>query len=281
MILAAHHKLEDSILEIFAFQGNLSVKQVIIVLRRKGKNVTEQGVYRVLRKLQNDGIIVKTKNYYNIRLAWLVELSEIIKQMEKTYLHETYLEQFLPQENEKYVWHFSDLDKMNNFWSQILIALSKHSKRRIALSYSPHLWYLIGQKTQENQFTESYMAGLKKSYFIVGGRTYLDKFSLTLFEKPTGKEQRYLATESEYIEKRRSLAIDIIDDYVLSTNLDKKTTAIIEKIFQDSDTLKQVDEKSIQEMWKRKIKGKIILKKDSRKSREYYRKFEKIFGPLE
>lgn len=281
VILSAHNKLEDSILEIFAFRGNLNVKETIILLKHKGYTATEQGVYRVLRKLQKDGIIVKTKNYYNIRLAWLMELSDFIKQMEKTYLHERYLDQFLPEEKEKYVWHFSDLHKMNDFWSQILIALSKHSKKRIVLGYSPHLWYLIGQKKQESQFTESYMTNLKKSYFIVGGRTYLDKYCLNNLDKQSGKEHQYLASESEYIEKKRSLYMDVVDDYVLCTTLDNETTQIIEKIFEDSNTLKTIDELTIQKLWKRKIKGKIILKKDSKKARHYYKKFEKIFGPLE
>lgn len=282
MILAAHHKLEDLILEVFAFHTNLSVKQVIILLRRKGQNVTEQGVYRVLRKLQKDGIIVKNKNFYNIRLAWLVELSDLIKQMEKTYLHEKSLEQFLPQEQEKYTWHFSDLYKMNNFWSQILIVLSKHSHKKLGLSYSPHLWYVLGGNiNQENQFTESYIAGLKKSYFIVGGRTFLDKHSLTLFDKVTEKEHRYLASESEYIEKKRSIFIDIVDDYVLTTTLDAATTQHIEKLFANSDTLKQVDQEALDQLWKRRIKGKIILQRSAKKTKTYYKKFEKIFGPLE
>ena len=281
MILAAHHKLEDLILEIFAFRGNLSVKEVLIFLRRKNHIVTEQGVYRVLRKLQQDGVIVKSKNFYNIRLAWLVELSDLIKEMEKTYLHEKSLEQFLPQGKEKYTWHFSDLYKMNNFWSQILIVLSKHSHKKIGLSYSPHLWYVMGHISQENQFTESYIAGLKKSYFIVGGRTFLDKHSLTLFDKVTEKEHRYLASESEYIEKRRTTAIDVVDDYVLTTTLDVSTTQNIEKIFANSDTQKQVDEEALDQLWKNRIKGKIVLQRDAKKAKTYYKKFEKIFGPLE
>ncbi len=282
MILALQNKLEDSLLEIFASHKNMSVKQITLLLKKMGKSSTEQGIYRVLRKLQKDGIIVKLKNQYNIRIPWLLEVSALMEKMEYTYLAGEYFHELVPKGKEKYVWKFSNIFKMCNFWSELLIAVAKNtkSKNKTALNYSPHLWYVLIQKEQENQFINSYLSEIEKSYMIIGSRSPLDKHSLTLFAPQNPKEQRYLASEQEYIEKKRSTYIDVIDDYIIHTSFDKVTTNAIEKFYQEN-TLEQLgDGPAFHHIWMRRIKGKITVQKNKAKARTYSKKFQKIFGPL-
>ncbi len=280
MILALQNKLEDAILEIFASHKNLTVKDLVILLKKMAKPSTEQGIYRVLRKLQKDGIIIKFKNQYNIRIPWLLEVSALMEKMEYTYLGGDYFKELVPKGKEKYTWKFSNIFKMCNFWSEILIAVAKNSKNKIALNYSPHLWYVLIQREQENQFVNSYLSEMEKSFMVIGSRSPLDKYSLSLFAPNNPKEQRYLASEEEYIQSKRSAYIDIIGEYIITTSFDETTTKAIEKFYEENTPESLGNSVAFHHIWMRRIKGKISVQKKKNQSTRYYKKFEKIFGPL-
>ncbi len=281
MLVSASKNLEDSIIEILTIKKELSEKDIQDSLLKKGSTPTVQGVYRVLRKLQKEGIVVKHKKYFSIRLAWLLELSRLVEKMESTYLKESYLSQFLPAPGKQLTWNFTDLFKMNSFWSQLLLALAKKSTSKIAFNYSPHLWYVPLQEEQEEQFINTYIPELKKSYMVIGSRSEFDKYNVNLMNSIDKKEERYMASSpSEYISKNPSEYLDIIDDYILTVKIDKETTRTIEEIFQESSPLFKKKILPIHRIYTKKTKGKIILKNNHQKAKKYKNKFAKIFGPI-
>ncbi len=281
MLASAYKNLEDSIIEVLTVKKELSEKEIQEYLFKKGYAPTVQGIYRVLRKLQKDGALVKHKKYFSLRLAWLLELSELVAKMEDTYLQESYLQQFLPLQEKQITWGFTDLFKMSSFWSQLLIAMAKKSTSKIAFNYSPHLWYVPLQAEQEEQFLNSYMPELKASYMVIGSRSPFDKYNLMLMNGIDAKEQRYMASSaSEYIQKNRHQYIDIIDDYVLTVQIDKKIAEKIEEICQYPTPHPQKNIFQIDRIHSKRTKCKITLKHNPQKAEKYKKKFAKIFGPI-
>lgn len=281
MLVSANKNLEDSIIEILTVKKELSEKDIQEHLLKKGSAPTIQGIYRVLRKLQKEGVLVKHKKFFSLRLAWLLELSGLVEKMEGTYLKESYLSQFLPAPGTQLTWNFTDLFKMNSFWSQLLLALAKKSTSKVAFNYSPHLWYVLLQEEQEEQFMNTYFPQLKHAYMVIGSRSAFDKYTLTLSNSIDKKEQRYLASSpSEYITKNRSEYLDIIDDYVLTVKLDKETANKIEEICQESSPLIKKNMLQVYRLYNKQAKCKIILRHNPEKAQKYKNKFAKIFGPI-
>jgi len=281
MLVGANKNLEDHILEVLSLRKETTVTDIEEHLKKKNRHATEQGIYRILRKLQQEGVIIKHKKFYGLRLAWLLELSALVDQMENTYLKESYLQQFLPANGKQHTWHFHDLFKMTSFWSQLLLAIAKNSTTKISFNYSPHLWYVPLQAEQEEQFMNTYFREIKKAYMIVGSRSPFDKHTLTVMNKHNTQEERYLAsTSSEHISKNPSDYLDIIDDYIVSIKLSPKATKAIEELCEKATPLRPDELYQIHKMCNKDMKSKIILKNNHQKAEIYRKKFKKIFGPI-
>lgn len=281
MLAGIHNHLSEKIINILARTPSLSEAMIEQALKETGVSATTQGIYQCLRTLQRDGVAVKENHEYSLRLAWIMEMSAMVKDMERVYLNTSYSEHILPQsESEKMVWHFSNLMTMCDFWSQILIAMAEVSRTKIALNYSPHVWFDVVVADKEDQFAHRYLSLIKYEYSVVGSRSFLDKYCETTRRIPKN-EIYYFAAPDEYIEKERSTYIDVIDDLVLTIKIDKHTTDMLEAIYENVTNPAHVDRRKIAELLTTNTHSKMMLQLDQKKSKTYYRKFTQLFGPLE
>lgn len=282
MLLGVKKNLEDHIIVCLSRGGNQTVKQIgQWLVKKHAIHVTEQGIYRVLRKLHDDGIVVKEKNLFSLRIPWLLDLSALVDRMQETYLQESYLREILPEEGERYSWYFTDLTKMNSFWSQLLLAMAKKSDSSIALNYSPHLWYELTQQEQEAQFQRVFFDTIRAAFTIIGNKTFLDKYSATILSDEYKKNQYYFADPgSVLIDKNASLYIDVVDDYVLCTKMDQDISDHIDRLYQETTPHTDLHSTNLLDIFANKARIKMVLRRDPKKAAIYRKRFEKIFGPL-
>ncbi len=279
MLLGENNNLENHVIHILAHSGKAKVEDVLDAFGRDEKGATVQGVYRVLRKLQKEGVISKERSSYSLRIPWLLELASLVDTMEDTYLNKEYLKQLLPAPGAaKKVWTFSNLLKMNDVRMHILLALTRHIKKGIALQYAPHDWFTILNMRQAAQFKKSFLEHINKSYVIIGGQSYVDKYIRALSK--TEKEETYLAPEEDCVEQERNMYVDVIDDYILTIKLDDHTTKNIDTLYNSIASEDDMHLLDIFETFTGKVKVKMIIKEDPRKAGVYRRKVTNAFGPL-
>ena len=123
MILQTKENLEDFIVKTLADKPSLTVAQINKELVRNAKKYTPQAIYKELRKLQKEGVLFKLGNQYTLRLPWVFDFVSLADKLSTTYTERPQLSLILPEINKKEIWHFSDLLKMNDFWSHILLIL--------------------------------------------------------------------------------------------------------------------------------------------------------------
>ena len=283
MLLGAHTQLEDHLLVIFAKKGALTVHEITQHLKKRERTATIQGIYRVLRKLQRNGVVIKEKQRFSLRIPWVLDLAELVTDMENTYLTDRYLGQLLPNDKQpKRSWRFTQLAKLNDFWSQILLAMAKMSQTKISLDYSPHTWYELLQMSQEHQFIKTYYGNLKREYVIVGSTSFLDKYTYrTWGEDIMAHNRTYFAAPEYRIIKDPSKYVSVMDDYVLVVKLDKDTVKRIEDLYTSVIAQEQVDIPLLTDALSKPVNARIVIQKHPQKAKQIYRKFEKIFGPLD
>lgn len=283
MIQSPTERLEDKIVKALATQSTLTTIQIQQKLETTGTLATLQGIYRILSKLIECGVVIKDKQSFSLRIPWIFDLAHMVNQMEETYLHEKYIWSILPKsQSQRRVWHFSDLQKANNFWSQLLLTMAYHEQQHIYLHCSAHLWMNLLHRTQEEQFLHSLFKHIKRSYVIITNKTFLDKLYTPYTTSDSCKENIYLATQEEdKLIHDSTQHIDVIGEYVLHTYLSKDLALAIENIYSDITNIKKFDEIAVQKKLA-SLRGsiKMTLKKAPVVSTRYYKRFERIFGPL-
>ncbi|PIZ95298.1 MAG: hypothetical protein COX81_01195 [Candidatus Magasanikbacteria bacterium CG_4_10_14_0_2_um_filter_37_12] len=279
MLLGSKQDIQEHIVFLLSNCSRLSAKKIQKKLDTSKVKATVQGIYRALRCLQEDGVITKEKQAYSLRTPWILDLAKLLDTMENTYLDQDYHDLLLPnQKKEKRVWYFTNMLQMNNFWSQLLIIMANKSKTGIALSYCPHTWFENLQINQESQYRRNYFS-LVKQFSIVGSNFFLDKYTVSKRPNQKDQEETYISVKAKEIIKNPNLYIDVIDDIVLEIKFDKRSTNLVEDCYKMIENEKDID-KILSCILKQKNKIKVTLQKNQKKAECYYKKFEKIFGPL-
>ena len=280
MILGKEKTVADQIIELLGNHGAQSVTEILGRCVKINYAVTPQGVYRVLRQLQEQNIVIKQKKRYSLHISWLLDLSFFSDETQKLYLQKEHLNQLIPREpKEKRIWHFTNLLKVMDFTSQLLLSLAASTSKPIALRYTPHAWEAMTDPYKAAHFTKQYLQLVEERYMVVGGQSYLDKYTHAISDAAEN-DHVYLAHTDEVIEKDRCIAIDIIDDYILSTVLDQTAADAIDTLYSKVHREEDMYLLDIFRVFAQSTKIKLVLKKDNEKARQYRRRFEYLFGPL-
>jgi len=281
MILGTIKKIEDHILGVLAVSNSVTAHDIQQTLLQAGTPCTIQGIYRALRLLQHEGVVVKEGQSFSISVPWLLNLSFFVDKMKDTYMQHGYLLHFLPKkEKQSRTWRYTKLSQLTDFWAQLLVAMASVSESHIALSYSPHVWYEITESEKEARFMKTYMSFLDAEYTIVGNRSLLDRYSVTTRTR-LPCEIIYFAQDDERVLSDRRLYITVIDDFVLTIILENLVIGALGMMYRSIKEEKDINIPKLRKAM-RGLRGKhkIKIEKNSILARKYKRKFEKIFGPL-
>lgn len=272
---------EDTIVHFLSKGGNKTAQAILDHLHTQNHEITLQGAYRILRKLEETGVIIKLQKTYALKIAWLLDLSALVDTMENTYLQQQFAANLIPVEDKaKISWHFNDLQKMNNFWCQILLSLAHINTLGYSLSIAPHIWLeRLHLEHQENQFRKNYLT-LVKEYCLVESKSFLDTYINKKHKIEKDKEEYYLAPQDEHISKQRNKYIDVVGDYIVTVTFDEKTTQLLDKEYERMESLEDVLSFDVPRIFTRSMRIKLLLKKDIKQAANYRRKFNRLFGPL-
>ncbi|HEV7449352.1 MAG TPA: hypothetical protein VGP13_02305 [Candidatus Paceibacterota bacterium] len=244
------------------------------VAQMSGERYSIQGVYKDLRKLQKEGVIFKLRKKYSLRLPWVLEYIEQADAMADTYLERPSLPTLFPSKGQKTIWHFTDLLKMNDFWSHLLLLLLQQSKDKTLLGYNPHPWFHLVQTKQEEQYIHALRRTSSKLRLIVGGNTYLDKWTEKFLDKRVVSHS--FAKSSFHTE--RAIYFNVIDDYVITVKLDPHIAQEIDRIYADTKSMDDLDLLSVLRLFRQKTKVRMWLEQNPAKAKGFRTKFKKFWG---
>ena len=274
-MLGKNNSLSDYIIQCLATEPAVAVKVLVKKIEIiAGQKYSIQGIYKELRNLQASGVLIKIGPRYSLRLPWVLDFVAVADTMVDTYVEKPHLPLLLPQLHKKQIWHFTNLLKMNDFWSHILLALVQQSKSKVLLGWNPHPWFHLVQTKQEEQYIQALKSTKSKLYLIVGGNSFLDKWAAKFWDSAVVEHS---FGESSF-QKERSLYFNVIDDWVVTVKLDSKTSEAIDTVYESTKSMADLNLQTIISVFQQKTKCSFWLEKNSKKAKNIKSQFKRFWG---
>jgi len=141
-------------------------------------------LYKEIAKLREQNVLICVRKKYALNLTWGFDLLNFAQEIEKTYLRSNVLEDFCPVKGERRSWRFSQLSPMKDLWSHLVVLLIRQSKSKTLLSWNPHPWFYLSKAEHEIQLMELLRKTKSKMFKIVGGDTFLDRWTSKFWTSP-------------------------------------------------------------------------------------------------
>lgn len=278
MLLGINSELENMIILSLSEGGNMTAEEILSTIQHKGKVISLQGLYRVLKKLQQERILAKEKRNFSLRLPWVIELGQFVDQLQQTYFESSHLAQLLPTStSQKRMWRFNNLLKMVEAWMQLIIAMSKTSEEKTMFTAAPHLWFALINLEEWTHFKKALSSLIDKQFTLIQGTHFVDKY---LNAVTKDQEEEVYLNEEEYIEEDLTVYRTIVDDTILTVRLDPLTAKKINTLFQQVKSEETMYLLDIFQTFTSKVRVTIMIKKDPIIAKRYKKKFARVFGPV-
>lgn len=277
MLLGANNSLENNVVLSLSKKGQLTANQIHEQVQNETTSI--QAVYKTLRKLQREGVVVKVGKYYSIRIPWLLDLSKLTTQLQHTYSEKQYAHTLLPKkEKDKQTWKFNNLYTMNDFWSHLVLAVSEASESKIVYEYLPHSWFHLTQPEQEYQCIKTLFNNLESQYTIVGGNAHLDKWIAAQYFDFNNFEYHLANSDKLWPEKNRSMYIEVTDNFILTVCLNKNITSNIDNFYKQPHSNGDAWSEDLIKITSQNTPIRITIEKNKAKADTFKKKFQRGFG---
>ncbi|MSU55698.1 MAG: hypothetical protein EXS51_00075 [Candidatus Taylorbacteria bacterium] len=272
MLFGTKEQLEERIIRLLGEKTPLIAGEIRMHLGRKPPSI--QGVYKALRALQREGALVKFKKQYSLQMAWVLSLFSFTDSLSKMYLDATH-EHLIPDRGQKRSWKFTNLLRLNELWSHLLLILSSGPDRKKLLGWNPHLWFHLVQTKQEKQYINALSQAGRKLYVIIGSKSFLDTWAATSF---LSKETVTYSFGKSPFHGKNTAYKNIIGDYVLTVTLHPTTLEQIEELYRTTSSFSPTLIQKAITLFTDSKPAKITLEHHTRKAAQLRRKFEQFFG---
>jgi hypothetical protein len=242
------------------------------------KGTTKQGVYKALRILIKERLVVKYRRNLMLNQIWLNKVNKFLKQTDENYLGKKGDQDMdtleWMTEGSKISYIFNSYDSLDKFHSHTFSLIIKKTDSQSPLYiYNPHEWFVLKTNLKENEdFLFDWLKeGGRQVYFTVGHGTFLDK----KFRKDYSSEEFEIAID-EKTNYPENLYINVIGKYVIEMKNSKEFAEKLNAIYENSIGENEASEK-IKILLKAKHKIKMILSCDKQKAKRIRSKLGKNF----
>ena len=263
MFFSLKESLEDSIIRRL-LDNEAKVKNLQQRLLKDKVNVTSQGIYKILKDLISQEIIIKHGQFYSLNEEWR---NRVIKELNKNN------QGISLTEGEKISFYFNSLIHLDQQWKNLVLPLHQAYPQDPIFLYNPHeIWIHLNEqrKISEYEYYSSFAAKKIHAFCVFGGNTIHE----TIIKKELQNEYMQVAIGVEYFSKTDYLAI--FNDYIVTTKLSKPLTKKIEDCYQSTENMVKL-EKQLQMIGIEKKKIKLTIERNQEKAKKLRKRMSKQF----
>ena len=196
---------ESAIIRCLAEQPSLTAKEVCESLSRRRHAASRSSVYEKLKRLQEDGVLVKLNRGFTVDLGWASEQLVFITTLQSRYLDHATSSGFFVAPGDKRTWRFRNLRNLSDFWLHLHLGLATASDDKCFLVWSPYLLFDLacsahGSKRNRMRAALRHLGG-------DGFRIYDDALPLNrlLAQQPDGLTFTGASADSPYHRHERTI----------------------------------------------------------------------------
>ncbi len=241
MILGTKKTLYDHIIEAL-LANEASVSDIETYLEGKNTKVTIQGIYKALRELIAEDIVVKQKKIYSINNVWREKTGELFIKRQT----------FSLSEGEEVIYRFTKLTHLDAFWKHTLSDLQKETGSFPNFDSVPHqFWFHAeGRKESELEYYKTYEKTETYLFSTIGGTSPMDKKMKEI--EQTNFHQVHLDEKSLF---GRRDHVTIMGPYIIMTKVSAKLAYATDTLYE-----KATDEKTLEIELNKLFKDSGIIK---------------------
>lgn len=273
MLFAKDQTVDELIVQELSYRPKQDIGQLQKRLVSRLKNpLTIQAWYKALRRLIEEGVVVKQKKYYSLNVSWTMDILRWSLDMKTVYIEkpsESII--VLPHQNQKIKFRFPNLLAMNSFWAHLLVYIaSRCAKKPILYAYNPHFWFYLAHGEVEKQYNRSMKAFNMRTYMIIGSDSFLDKWNAQFFDKTI---TQYCLSPISIFQDRQKY-FNYIDKYFIEITIQKDVAQSIHYLFERINSLADISQI---ELIQKKSSCMIHVSKSSQKGEKFKRKISRYF----
>ena len=227
MLLTPNISLENLLVELMAKRPSATAATLLDQLQGSGHSYSIQAIYKELRKLQSQGVVLKRNGEYSLHLSWILNLLSLADKMFDTQTGPGATASVLPAEGEKKNYRFGKLSHVDDFWIHALLVILQNSTARTLYQWLPHPWFHLINSHKSFPLHQAFEAGGYVVQCIVGGDTYLDRYSKQI--TTPGVYDFYYA-EGPFA-NQNSVYYSATDSYLITVKPDKASSSRIDQIY--------------------------------------------------
>ena len=271
--MLAKDTLDERIVRELAASSGHTAKELHERITKSGTRYTLRGVYKELAKLEQLEIVYRVEQKYSLRLAWVMSLLNFADSAYDTYTNPAYLTQLFRSAEEKLVHRFSNLQKLDACWIQMIMALQQLYPKRATCLWCPYQWFYLVHDFTTARFYRSEEDAKVKRFHIIGNDTFLDRQAL--LELP--KSGAYSFAQGPFHEQR-TCYYSLIGEHIITVKLDHAITRKIDALFAkvtDEYTLKREE---VREVFSSRVRASLTVEVHEKKATRMRKQFSEYFG---
>ncbi|MBP6854771.1 MAG: hypothetical protein KBD26_00095 [Candidatus Pacebacteria bacterium] len=262
MILGKRRDLHDHTVELL-LKSEASALDIDNYLRTKGVKVTIQGIYKALRELISEDIVIKQNQKYSINNLWRSRILKIISNRNN----------FSLEEGEEVLYKFNNIFHLDSFWKHILFDIQNEIGKSPTLGWLPHQfwWYIEGREESEIEYEQQFKRNKIYYYALIGGKDEIDK-KHKLF---TQNEYHQIHLETKIPLNRRD-HISVMGDYVVTTRIPSTTAKSIDLLY-NTVSDEEIIKIKLSALLNKPVKITLTIEKSKQKADKLRGMFKKYF----
>lgn len=260
--------LQEELLSVLV-QGAINGTDLLTKVSLK-TTTTKQGLYKALRNLLQNEIVVKEGRFYSLNKVWLARFRDFLEESEKN------LGVCLPFANQvlngKKVITFKDAEALDIYWGHLYLTLKNKFKNSPFFFYNRHSWSIYERPHSETYLYKKSLKSDAKVMITLGVNTLIAQ----KFKKDFAKDNIQITIDEKFLIPKTD-HICVVEDYFILTRYDKKTVTLIDSLFNKAILFGETEARELHKILVNCKKPKIIITKNIKKANLWRRRLAKNF----
>lgn len=253
-------------------QSGIKAKSAVIDSVMAAEKVTLQAVYKELRKLAKDEVVLDTQKKLSLTLTYIEHEHKRWRRVLERYTDHVSIDDFLQLPKGKSLsFVFSDIAALDLFWTQAFIILERILPEE-ASTYSvvAHDWFSYARPATDDIWTQKHT---RTQRMVITHPAEVDWQVARMRRKQgyefTGNENPFKLNEAQYV--------TLVSDWVFEVEFDKAVAKVLNEYIRSLKSVDQVNPVRMNELMKMKGNFKLKLSNNPKKAREMVGKVKKYF----
>jgi DNA-binding Lrp family transcriptional regulator len=262
MQILIHTKLDNLIVKNLLENGAQEITDLHTALNSQGQTVTIQGVYKRIRQLISDGVVLKNKKTVAINSEWAENLQNLLDNV----LHTPGL-----KTGESIIYSFKRLSPLDAYWKHVMAPLEISFAGYPIFLYNPYeIWIdLSDRKNSEVNYFQAFAKEQRYCFCSLGKQNYRNQ----AFKKEYQSKYLQVSVGDENFSDRDYIAV--IADYIITTKLTPALAKSINFIYA-SDNKNSLSEK-VEALFSGSTAIKLKIERNENKAKRFRKKISKDF----